>query len=341
MIGFYVHHHGRGHLSRTAAVVANLHLPATVLTSHPDAQEILGEVPVVQLPLDVHDGPSPEGLHYAPLGSPGLRRRTAEIAAWAERERPSLLVVDVSVEVALLGRLLGMPAVVVRQHGDRRDAAHRLGYDMAVSLLAPYPESLEDPTASPELRSKTYYAGLFSRFDERDVPRDEARRQLGLQREDRVVVVMNGAGGQGSTAALVQAAADANPGWRWLLLGVEANELAVTAGWAADPYLYLRAADVVVTSGGHNSIAEVVAADRPLICIPEERPFGEQHAKAVAMQRAGAAVVVTQWPPETAWVGLLDEAASLESAPRQTLWDGKGARRAAAHLESLVETFAG
>ena len=341
MIGFYVHHHGRGHLSRTTAILANLHVPATVLTSGPAAEVLAGEVPVVQLPLDLHDGPSPEGLHYAPLGSRGLRRRMADIAAWAEREGPRLLVVDVSVEVALLGRLLGLPVVVVRQHGDRRDAAHALGYAMAVSLLAPYPESLEDPTATPELRARTCYAGLFSRFDDRDVPRDAARRHLGLQPEDRCVVVMNGAAGQGSTAAMVQAAADANPGWRWLLLGGEASDHAVASGWADDPYLHLRAADVVVTSGGHNSIAEVVAADRPLICIPQDRPFAEQHAKAAALQRAGAAVVVPRWPGGSAWAGLLDAALRLAPAPRQALLDGKGARRAAAHLEDLAETYAG
>ncbi|WP_204327890.1 hypothetical protein, partial [Proteus mirabilis] len=66
----------------------------------------------------------PLALHYAPLNHPGLRARTARIAAWAARTNPALLVVDVSVEVALFARLLSLPTLVVRLAGRRDDPPH-------------------------------------------------------------------------------------------------------------------------------------------------------------------------------------------------------------------------
>ena len=54
----------------------------------------------------------PLAFHYAPLGHPGVRDRMAAIARWAAEADPALLVVDVSVEVALLARLLAVPTIV-------------------------------------------------------------------------------------------------------------------------------------------------------------------------------------------------------------------------------------
>ena len=53
------------------------------------------------------------------------------LSAWIARRRgPRVIVVDVSVEVALLARLHGVPVVSVVLPGERDDAAHRLGLDV-------------------------------------------------------------------------------------------------------------------------------------------------------------------------------------------------------------------
>ena len=51
------------------------------------------------------------------------------------------MVVDVSVEVAILVRLLGVPVVVMAMPGDRIDAPHDLVYQAADHILAAWPES--------------------------------------------------------------------------------------------------------------------------------------------------------------------------------------------------------
>jgi hypothetical protein len=145
MIGYYVHHQGSGHGHRAVSVNRLAGVELTGLSTAPRPAGWTG--PWGDLPDDAGIGPEVDvtahgRLHYVPLGSRGLSRRMAMIAAWIEAARPEALVVDVSVEVALLARLHGLPVVVVAQPGHREDAAHRLGYDVASSIVAPWPRQL-------------------------------------------------------------------------------------------------------------------------------------------------------------------------------------------------------
>ena len=152
-IGWYVHHQGAGHCQRARAVAAALPRPCTLIGSL--AGFDTGGLDVLDLPddrplgeasgFDGRDGAAdrPDALHYAPLNHPGVRARMAAIAAWAARTDPALIVVDVSVEVALLARLLSVPTIVVRLAGTRTDAPHLEAFRSAARLLAPFPEALE------------------------------------------------------------------------------------------------------------------------------------------------------------------------------------------------------
>ena len=113
MIGYYVHHQGRGHLQRMRCIAEHLDEPVTVLSSLSDHRS---DRPWVSLPLDnQHESVDPTAngtLHWVPRHDDGLRRRMALIAAWINATDPDLMVVDVSVEVAMLCRLMGVPTVV-------------------------------------------------------------------------------------------------------------------------------------------------------------------------------------------------------------------------------------
>src|SRR6201746_443840 len=138
-IGYYVHHHGWGHASRAASIARELPGEATLLSSLPRSR-LRAPGPVVSLPLD-DDGilDAPPDLHFAPLHSSGLRKRMAIVAGWIDAQAPDLLVVDVSVEVAALARLCGVPVVYVRQSARRDDPAPTLrrGCGAAASTAAP------------------------------------------------------------------------------------------------------------------------------------------------------------------------------------------------------------
>src|SRR5699024_5470693 len=135
-------------------------------------------------------------LHWVPAAHPGLRARMAAISAWIATARPTLLVVDVSVEVTLLARLHGVPVVVVAMPGERTDRPHRLGYDVAESLLAPWPGDLVPGDWPPQWRAKTACVGAFSRFDGRPVPGPAAPAPPAPGRDPRGrVLLLWGAGG--------------------------------------------------------------------------------------------------------------------------------------------------
>ncbi len=160
-IGYFVHHQGRGHAERCASLVNALPLAQEVVIfcARDDIFPPLREnVRVVKIPslfersgqertgLDTVD--SPDTVHCAPLGWPGIRRAMATIAAWFDTADPDLMICDVSAEIAQLCRICSVPHVKVLQHGDRGDPGHRAAYDGAVGLLAPFSTALSNVNAA-------------------------------------------------------------------------------------------------------------------------------------------------------------------------------------------------
>ena len=322
MIGWYVHNHGLGHLHRLQCVAAHLSTPVTVLSSLTRPAAWQGEW--VELADDLPCGddldPTAGGtLHWAPQQHPGLRERGARIAAWVAAARPSLVVVDVSVEVTVLVRSLGVPVVVAAMRGDRSDRAHRTAYDLAEALLAPWPDSLPEPWPI-EWIEKCWYVGGLSRLD---------GRPAGPPPGDRRVALLWGRGGGEVTADDVRRATEQTPGWTWDVVGLPGTP------WVHDPWALLQAADVIVTHAGQNAVAEVAAARRPVVVIAQPRPYDEQHATANALSAGGLALVEPTWP-QTGWADLLDRAATQDGSRWQAWSDGQGAQRAAALLDAAA-----
>jgi len=327
VIGWYVHSHGRGHAQRLGCVAAHLQTPVTALSSLPRPDGFAGEWLRLadDLPRsDPERDPTAGGtLHWAPRHHPGLLERSARIVEWVARTRPALVVVDVSVEVAVLVRSLGVPVVVAGMRGHRGDRAHRTAYDLADALLAPWPAEYAEPWPAGWL-AKTWHVGALSRLDGRP-----SRPAPG----ERRVAVLWGEGGSDVTAADVAAAQQATPGWTWDVLGLGGPRV-------ADPWSVLQAADVVVTHGGQNALAEVAAARRPAVVVPQSRPYDEQRANAAALDRAGLALVRATWPSPDAWPSLLERAVGLDVSAWTRWSDGAGASRAAALLDGAARAWA-
>ena len=334
MIGYYIHHQGSGHRHRASSVNRRAEVALTGLSTGPRPAGWIG--PWVDLPDDAGVGPEQDvtahgRLHYVPLGSPGLSARMAMIAAWLDAVRPEALIVDVSVEVALLARLHGVPVVVVAQPGHREDAVHRLGYDLASHIVAPWPQQLGGLWgARPEDLVKTRFVGGISRF----APVIETTVRS-IAPAVRRVVVVNGTGGRGSSTAEVAAARLATPEWEWIHLDRSHGT------WVDDPWPLLCSASVVVSHAGQNLIAEVAAARRPALLLPQDRPFDEQQVMASAIGTAGLpALVRDHWPSPHEWPALLSRLDGLDGS-RWSLWnDGLGAARLAGLLTELELTRA-
>ncbi|CAN7251616.1 glycosyltransferase [Terrabacter sp. LjRoot27] len=358
MIGWYVHHQGLGHLTRLQAVAEHLESPVTGISSLPAPDGWSSEwlhldrddrMPAAEV---AHADPSAGGvLHWVPRHDAGLARRAAALAAWITRTRPSLVVVDVSVEVATLVRLCGVPVVVLAMPGERTDRAHCLAYDLADALLAPWPEAAHAADWPEAWRDKLWAVGGISRFDGR-VP-TRRRTSLGSsaggiealadtpgtagpdpgEPAPRRVLVLWGGGGRSTSDDDVAAARAATPGWEWIERGPGSP--------SPDLWADLESADVVVTHGGQNAVAEVAAARRPAVVVAQPRPFDEQVTTAAAVDRLGAAVGVAAWPPAPAWPGLLERALDRGGEGWRRWSTGQGAICAAAGLDELADRQGG
>ncbi len=324
MIGYYVHHVGAGHLHRATALTQVLGVPVTGLSSLPRPDAWPG--PWVQLARD-DAAPAPTAvnahgrLHWVPEHDPGLRSRMARLAAWIDEAAPSLLVSDVSVEVSLLARLHGVPVLGVVLPGERGDAPHRLGLDVCDALVGLWPADVPDLATglSDDQRARLHRVGALSRFS---VAPDRPRRP-----GPRRVTVLAGRGGAFDPAVLDAARAQ-TPGWTWTVLGGET--------WVDDPWQAVLDADVVLTHAGQNALAEVAAARRPAIVVPQERPHAEQATTASVLAGGDWPVVVEPVAPTDGWAERLEHAAALDGSAWSRWCDGHAAERFAGVVTSLL-----
>ena len=291
--------------------------------------------------------PGSTALDCAPLGVAALRIGMGRLAAWFQDHDPALLVVDVSAEVALLARICSVPCVIVRMHGNREDAAHEAAYSASVAMLAPFDERLEQPDYPAGFRGRTrYIGGLISRRD-RPLDRDTARSQAGLPRDRLIIVVLSGGGGLGANIGALTLGARAFPEALWLVVGRAVNQGHETEfgnlhrlGWVADTQRYIAAADIVVGSGGDNTVHEVCDVGRPFVCVAEWCYYAEQHRKARALARLNAAVYAPVWPGDfAAWRDVISRARACDLDLQRQLVNDQAARDGAAFIDELAETL--
>lgn len=333
-IGYYVHHHGQGHRQRAMAIASHA----------PDRFTLIGtglaDLPAPFQGLDLADdraaeddafsgsdgaGERPVALHYAPVAHDGVRARTLAMADWIMREKPAAIVVDVSVEAAMLARLCATPTIYVRLAGDRSDPAHLDAFRGARAVLAPFHADLEDASTAEWVRAKTYYA-----------PGLTAPRAAAEPRDDVILVVV-GRGGCAFDGRRLAAAARATPAFEWRVIGpagpiTDAPRNLTTLGWVADAEREIAGAGVVVAGAGDGVLGAVAAAGRPYVCVPEPRPYDEQAAKARRLRALNAAIVLDRWPEAGRWPEIIDDARRLGAQRLSRLHDRDGPEKAAAFL---------
>jgi hypothetical protein len=327
VIGYYVHHHGNGHLHRAITVAPHLPEPVAGISSLPRPDAWVG--PWIQLPRD-DSAPSYAGadvtaqglLHWVPVGDAGLSGRMAAISAWIDDHAPSAMVVDQSVEVCLLARLHGVPVVAMTAPGRRTDAAHALGFGIASAVVGAWPAGWSHRML-PGVERDVQAIGAVSRFAvARERPRRAGRRPH--------AVLIAGTGGDGFSRTSIARAQQQSPGWDWTVLS------RTLGTWHADPAAVLATADVAVLHPGQNSLAEVAALRLPAIVVPADRPFAEQRTTASVLADGWPAVVV-DGVPDRGWDDLLDEALFLDGEGWAEWCDGGAPTRLANVVSGVVD----
>ena len=267
-------------------------------------------------------------LHWVPHNDEGLMTRMALIAQWIETARPAAVVVDVSVEVALVVRLLGVPLIVMAMPGERTDGPHALVHQIADHIIAAWPRELHEPEWLRAYAAKTSYVGGLSRFEHREVLHPVQDRAAS------VLLVLGGAGGCDFDQATVEATAAQIPEITWKTLGLRGGPR------TADPWPDICAADVVITHAGQSCVADVATARRPAVVLPQSRPYREQDVTAEMLRRHRLAVVADGRPDYRAWRCLIAQARGSDPN-RWHQWQTTGAAaRAAEAIETTVSKHA-
>ena len=222
-LAFFAHHQGRGHANRIMAILEHIpeDRPVIIMTAAPSQfDERPHDATIVELPNMIgapsrspalHEQPTPETLHCVPLGVEEMRQHMGTIAQTLREADPALFVIDVSAEIALLSRIMSVPAVTIRMHGDREDIGHVAGYEACVAMLAPFDERIEQDSYPKRLRDRTFYTGGLCTTRAPLRGKSEARSRLGLSEQEKVTLVIAGGGGSGTPYAPLTVAARAEP----------------------------------------------------------------------------------------------------------------------------------
>ena len=321
VIGYYVHHVGAGHLTRASVIAQTLRARGhEVVLLGSDLRGLDGII----LPRDDDgDGPWSEptasgALHWLPMHHAPTRARMRRLAGWVDERNPSAVVVDVSVEVTALMRLLTVPTVVVAQPGRRADEPHRLGYRCASAVLAPWPAEARDCVRGPEEQeAKLRHTGGISRLKQRPGTRGTLRGMVLAGRDDPTM------------AAVAEAVRRQVPDLDWVTAGA--------GTWMPDIEAALTTAAVVVSHAGQNAVADLAAARGPAVVVACPRPHEEQEHLARALERMGLVPTVSAGEVAAVeWSALVRSVRGTE--PPWERWRTEGAVDRAA---DLIEETAG
>jgi hypothetical protein len=326
-IAFYIHHHGSGHFMRSLSIAKAMN-DVNIIFIGSDLKRFSHIIPatiqVLELPLDIPTNDDPhykEGnkvdcFHYVPLHVKGVTDRAAILSAFFQQNTPLLLIVDVSVEVALLARLCGIPTIIMRQHGKRTDVPHRLAYQSAELLIAPFGKELETSTDAAVI-GKTFYSGGFSRT---------IYQAANLVVYDDQVCILIGTGGSSLDVNAILLIANQCTSYYFHILGeiIEPINNSVTNitfhGQVDNVEDILVRCKVVIGNLGHNTVMEIATLNKPFIGIPESRPFDEQIDKANALKNTeGFEAILPEDIASTDWKILIDRMSHRNSRLKEII----------------------
>jgi len=325
-IGYYVHHHGTGHMQRALRIIPHIPSQVILFSSADEPKDLPANVRFVKLiddAVESYNQPTGSAFMYTPH-SPEISHRYQQILQSIIKYDITCMYVDVSMEVAIFCKTLGLTVGHNIMQGIRDDQPHTNLYRMCDFYLSDSTPEL-DSTSRRVGPDHIEYVGGISRYPVVPI------RNVGKFKN--IVVTVSPKSSKRNIEKIIRTA-QAFPDSTWHVVGPAENKLPqqniVWHGVVQDPYEIYRHADVVVGAGGHNTITEMASLGLPFVCIPEERPYDEQATAAQALANHTMAMYLKQWPEDDEWRHVFGELCQLDLHAFQTIVHDDAASRAAA-----------
>lgn len=313
-LGYYAHHHGSGHCRQIDKLAALLPVDAKsqliVFTSlSPDDYSFssLDKQQIIRLQTedecadDVLKGRAgeyfqPASLHYSPVGNSNIQKRSHQILDTIYQHHIDLMVIDVSVEVAMLCRAASIPYLYIRLPGIRDDTPHLNAFAGALALLAPYPRLLE-ATMTPEwVGKKTLYLDFINTTQQKELNYHEFMKILTKLNTSNlkdwkevpptIITVIKGYGGHKAIDMKLPELRRLLPNAFIISLGPINHNMRCHVDIAAqvnDVTPFIQHSDYLVMACGLNAVAQAYDYATPLVVLPDDRPHQEQEVMAQAL----------------------------------------------------------
>ncbi|MGP5209164.1 hypothetical protein ACTXJ5_00065 [Psychrobacter alimentarius] len=321
-IGYYAHHHGSGHCRQIDKLAALLptqkRQQLTVFTSLApeayaftaiDEQQIIRLHPEDERTDDVLKGRAgkywqPASLHYSPIGNADIQKRSHQILNTIVQRNIDLMIIDVSVEVAMLCRTASIPYLYVRLPGLRDDMPHIDAFAGALALLAPYPQAIEAAMTPSWVCQKTVYLDFINLTKNNTSSHQDFIKTLTTLTADHpnvspsfatkpIITVVKGYGGHEAIDAKLPELRRLLPSAFIISLGPIDNDMRAYVDidtHVEDVTPFMHHSDYLLMACGLNAVAQAYYCATPLVVLPDERPHQEQATMAQALIDQGRAL---------------------------------------------------
>jgi predicted glycosyltransferase len=324
--------YGLGHIRRTMAIASQLkspHINILILTGSPIAGRFSfpEQIDFVRIPgmiKKTNDEYLPLSIKINPRHALDIRKKI--ITATAKAFQPHLFIVDkepLGLKKEVLSTLkwirrclpktetiLGLRDIIDDAESVKKDWAEKGVYESLEKLYTEIwvygRQDFYDPVREYDIPEETSKKIQFTGYIPRKIPGKEAvrklRKDLGIRKDEKLVVVTTGGGGDGSAVmdtylAMLEVESKPLPFKSILITGPfmpreERNKIFKRARALGIQTFHfyrqmeklLAAADMAVSMGGYNTLCEILSQRTINLVIPRETPRKEQLIRAKAFQ---------------------------------------------------------
>ncbi|PIS07682.1 hypothetical protein COT78_02280 [Candidatus Berkelbacteria bacterium CG10_big_fil_rev_8_21_14_0_10_43_13] len=291
------------------------------------------------------------------------RRHLFEYLQLLNKINPNMVISDITMEIALWSKFFGYPTCTFYETVDTHNLRHKIVWDNADSILVRYPKQFVEEIET-NIHPKMFFCGGVSKFDlDENLPsKAEAITKIGADSNKKTVTFLASSQSQiipssrkyfnFVCAGLNKVSEENNcfvlyPKKDSIVqkLQKKYSKIHFVIGIFNQVQYYLSAADVVVSGSGMGATMETCFFRVPMLQIPVPWVFKEQMIKASALERIGAARVIS--PVKMSAESIAGEISTLlndtqvrkETREAQAkMIDRKGYQRLARHIQKMLNS---